>query len=111
MLAYFAQTSAAPKQSNIIVTLTDDQDLMLGSMARDGPMQNLIKHVVDKGANFTNGFAHTPICCPSRATIQTGRYMHNTGVVDNGCGGEEFVDGPEKLNVGYYLQQAGYTTS
>ena len=33
-----------------------------------------------QGAWFSNGFANTPICCPSRAEIQAGRYMHNTEV-------------------------------
>jgi N-acetylglucosamine-6-sulfatase len=108
-----AASSLAVKR-NIVFLLTDDQDLMLGSMRRDGPMQNLMKHVVDKGANFTNAFAHTPICCPSRATIQTGRYMHTNGVPDNACGGAAFVDaktGPERLNMAHYLKQAGYTSS
>ena len=46
---------AAPKP-NIIFVLTDDQDLLLGSMRRDGPMQNLIREVVDKVHHYE---AHT----------------------------------------------------
>jgi len=90
--------------------LTDDQDIILGSMDPDGPMQKTRKLVVDKGAYFTNGFATTPICCPSRAEITSGRYMHNTRVYGNDCGGMDWVDGPEKLNVATYLNDAGYTT-
>ena len=40
--------------------LTDDQDIILGSMDPDGPMQKTRKLVVDKGAYFTNGFATSP---------------------------------------------------
>ena len=46
-----------------------DQDILLGSMDPAGPMQKTRKLVVEKGAWFANGFATTPICCPSRAEI------------------------------------------
>ena len=43
-------------------------------------------------------------CCPSRAEITTGRYMHNTEVYGNDCGGMDFINGPEKLNMAYLLR-------
>ena len=46
------------------------QDIMLGSMDPDGPMQKTRKLIVDNGAWFNNAFANTPICCPSRSEIQ-----------------------------------------
>ena len=76
---------AAQTRSNIVVLLTDDQDLRLGSMlAMPFARQNL----VEAGANLTNFFVHTPICCPSRTTLLSGRYVHNnrvSGPKDPGC--------------------------
>ena len=41
---------------------------------------------LDKLANtsvkFTNGYANCPVCSPSRASFQTGKYPVNTGVTD-----------------------------
>lgn len=76
---------AAGKPSNVLFLLTDDQDITLGSLSVMPKLQRL---VTDKGAHFQNAFVNTPICCPSRAEIQTGRYMHNTGVAGNDCGGD-----------------------
>lgn len=65
---------------NVLILLTDDQDVVLGSMSPEGPCQKIRSLLVDQGTFFSNAFANTPICCPSRAEIQTGRYMHNTKV-------------------------------
>ena len=35
------------------------------------------------GTWFPNLILTTLICCPSRATLLTGRYAHNNGVYDN----------------------------
>ena len=102
------------RHPNILLILTDDQDLMLGSMAPDGPCQIILDRIGRRGVNFTNAFVNTPICCPSRAEITTGRYMHNTKVLDNSCGGKEFINGPERQNVAQQLKEklphANYTT-
>lgn len=63
----------AVQKPNVLFLLTDDQDIMLGSMDLDGPLKKTRDLIVNKGAYFTNAFANTPICCPSRAEIQTGR--------------------------------------
>merc|ERR1719482_2387582 len=56
LLACAGVVASAP---NIVVFLTDDQDVMLG------------------GATFTGMMVHTPICSPSRAELLTGRLLHN----------------------------------
>ena len=66
---------------NIVMFLTDDQDQMLGGSfpAHDGatPMPKTKAKMQDAGAMATNFFIHTPICCPSRSELVTGRYLHN----------------------------------
>ncbi|KAI8469806.1 MAG: alkaline-phosphatase-like protein [Monoraphidium minutum] len=64
---------------NIIFILVDDHDPRLNTTAY---MPLLNKHIIDKGVTFDNWFVNTPVCCPSRATILTGRHAHNTNFTD-----------------------------
>eukprot|EP01052_Picozoa_sp_SAG31_P018211 SAG31_NODE_1281_length_9019_cov_4.758072_3_plen_273_part_00 len=64
-------------QKNIIILLTDDQDLRLGSMRA---MPYTMQHIGREGANISNFFVHTPICCPSRTTLLGGKFYHNNKV-------------------------------
>jgi arylsulfatase A-like enzyme len=59
------------------------------------------------GTRFTNAYATTPLCCPSRASIMTGRYSHNTGVTRNQGGGN--LDPTTTLQA--FLSGAGYRTA
>jgi len=36
------------------------------------------------GVRFTHAASASPVCCPFRATMQTGLYIHEHGVVENG---------------------------
>ena len=74
-------TSGASKRPNIVLILTDDQDTTMGSTK---PMVEARKIIADAGVEFQNAFTTSPICCPSRASILTGRYLHNTGQVRSG---------------------------
>jgi arylsulfatase A-like enzyme len=59
------------------------------------------------GTLFANAFATTPLCCPSRASILSGRYAHNHGVTRNEFGGR--LDADHALPA--YLRAAGYRTA
>lgn len=102
-----------PKPNNILILLTDDQDVMLGSFDHMPHVKALIQ---EQGMTFVNGFVHTPICCPSRSSIMTGRYLHNCGVTNNSlsgnCYGGDWIENMEgKHTFAVHAQAAGYTTA
>ena len=63
---------------NIIIIYPDNQDLLLGSNNKTF-MPILNSHIIDNGITLNNGFVSTPVCCPSRAELLTGKYFHNIG--------------------------------
>ena len=68
-----------------------------------------------EGIRYPQGYVTDPLCCPSRASIMTGRYPHNTGVKSNvehpelGVGAASALDA--STTVQRYLDQAGYRTA
>ena len=78
LLACAGVVASAP---NIVVFLTDDQDVMLGgafpTLGDATPMPRTRELLVERGATFTGMMVHTPICSPSRAELLTGRLLHN----------------------------------
>uniref|UniRef100_A0A8C2PNX6 N-acetylglucosamine-6-sulfatase n=1 Tax=Cyprinus carpio TaxID=7962 RepID=A0A8C2PNX6_CYPCA len=67
-------------RANIVLILTDDLDVSIGGMI---PLVKTKKLIGDAGITFTNTFVASPLCCPSRASILTGKYPHNHHVVNN----------------------------
>ncbi|XP_071817804.1 N-acetylglucosamine-6-sulfatase-like [Apostichopus japonicus] len=99
------------KKPNIIFILTDDQDVTMNGIT---PMKQTQKLIGDAGMTFTNMFASTPICCPSRSSILTGNYIHNHNAVNNTiqghCSSTEWQNGPEKNTFAAHLKAENYTT-
>ncbi len=64
--------------TNVIFILTDDQTA--GELA---VMPNTQALIGSQGATFRRAYASYPLCCPSRATLLSGQYMHNHGIRGN----------------------------
>lgn len=92
-----------PDRPNIIIFMTDDQPMHTMNY-----MPVVQRELIDKGVNFTRAYATTPLCCPSRASIITGLFAQNTGVLTNRPGAPAFTKDEETIAV--WFQQAGYRT-
>jgi N-acetylglucosamine-6-sulfatase len=100
---------AAGARPNVVLVLADDLS------------DNLVKympHVLDleqRGTTFTNYTVTDSLCCPSRASIFTGEFPHDTKVVTNTApdgGWSRFTSsGDETDTFATRLSAAGYRTS
>ena len=94
--------AADPAQTrpNIVVIMTDDQDVDSLPV-----MRHLLSHPEGSWVQFSNAFVNLSVCGPSRATLLTGQYPHHNGVTGN--------DG-KRLNttniLPVWLDNAGYHT-
>ncbi len=100
----------ASTEPNIIFVMTDDMP-----KRRWTTMPTLRSHVGAEGARFTNTYVTQSLCCPSRATVLTGKYPHNHGITGNQApsGGEaEFRStGQDEDTVATRVRAAGYRTA
>jgi arylsulfatase A-like enzyme len=87
---------------NILIIVTDDQPL--GTFSSLPVTARIFGR---QGTKFTNAYATTPTCCPSRATIMVGQYVHNHGVKQNGLA--TTLD--QQNTMQRYLKDAGYFTA
>ena len=79
-LATAAAAAASTTRPNMLMVLCDDLDLVLGGMdAVHQPTH--IPALRARGLQLDHWFTHVPVCCPSRATLMTGRMFHNLALV------------------------------
>jgi len=117
---------AAPMQAyarpNIVVIQTDDQPIeQFNATWRDlynrdrQIMPNTISLIRKQGISFSNYLTPFPLCAPSRASLLSGQYAQNHGVIRIGGerGGWESYRRNRILteNLAVWLQRSGYRTS
>lgn len=101
--------SSQTKKPNIVMIMSDDQDLRLGSTDYQQVLQ---RDVHAKGTEFKNHYATTANCCPSRTSFFRGQMVHNTNITHvNAPGGnyDKFVlSGQDTDYLPFWLKDAGY---
>ena len=100
--------SVESTQPNIVFILTDDQDP--DSLRY---MPTVRRELIEKGTTLKGGMVTFPRCCPSRATMLRGQYVHNHGVSGGpDRNGSYFRSaGLDKSTVATWLHDAGYRTA
>ncbi|MBB5034240.1 sulfatase [Prosthecobacter vanneervenii] len=82
-LVFCASVLPAAERPNVVFFLVDDlgqRDLgCYGSSFYETPN---IDRLAKEGARFTDAYAACPVCSPTRAAIQTGRWPQRTGITD-----------------------------
>jgi N-acetylglucosamine-6-sulfatase len=99
-----------PERPNVVFILADDLDKqLLVSHLDDYPN---IRTLAANGVTFQNAFVTNSLCCPSRATMLTGQYSHNHGVMHNDPpdGGAQAFMHLEPNALPVWLDNAGYAT-
>lgn len=64
-----------------------------------------IDKLAENGVMFNNNFTNNPVCLPSRVSMFSGRYPHQTGVLCNKSKGELLHF---QKSLPWYFKQAGY---
>lgn len=68
---YLPYQQPRERKPNIVLILTDDQDVELGSL---NFMPRTLRRIRDEGAELRHAYVTTPMCCPSRSSLLTGRF-------------------------------------
>ena len=103
------RAAAVPRPStrpNIIFILTDDQRFDELGFLNPEIRTPVLDRMAREGVHLKNAFVTTSLCSPSRASILTGRYMHDHRIVDNNAADERGLSFFPQL-----LQNAGYQTA
>jgi arylsulfatase A-like enzyme len=102
-----AAASFAAERPNILFIFTDDHcEQALSAYDPSRMTTPQMDRIANEGVRFDRCYVTNAICGPSRAVIQTGKYSHLNGFLDNGS----TFDGSQQT-FPKLLQKAGYQTA
>lgn len=101
-----ANLKAQTDTPNILYIFTDQQTASAMSCAGNPDLKTPnIDRLASRGIRFTNAYCAAPLPSPSRASMFTGYYPHQTGILKNGVPiPDEFINN----TCGHLLAKAGY---
>lgn len=107
---------AASEKPNVIIIMADDlgyADVSAYGIKRLNTPN--IDRIGNEGVKFTDGYASAPVCSPSRAGTQTGRYQERFGFeFNNGPARRDAEEGlgldVGEITLGQQLRNNGYRT-
>jgi len=107
LFVFLAATVRAADRPNVLFILCDDlRPQALGCYGSPHVKTPNIDRLAAEGVRFANMFCTTSLCSPSRASLLTGLYAHQHGVVDN------FTELPARLaHWPARLHEVGYATA
>ena len=96
----------AATRPNVVVIMTDDQ-----TVSQMSALAAVRTRIAALGTTFDRSIDPIPLCCPARASLLTGQYPHNHGVIANSGahGGYSALD--QTNTVARWLHDAGYRTA
>ena len=96
----------AVKRPNVLFLFPDQmRGQAMGCMGNPDVITPHLDQLASEGLLFRNTFANTPVCCPARANILTGKYAHANGMIANDLRLRE-----SETSVAEIFGEAGYRT-
>lgn len=99
------EDSASPERpANLLFILSDQHNRdSLGCYGHPLVETPHLDALAARGGRFSSAYCNSPLCVPSRASLATGRYVHQTGYWDNASPYEGRIPG-----WGHRLTEAGH---
>ena len=72
-----------PRPSILLIMPDQMRGQDMGCMGNPEVRTPNLDRLASQGLLFRNTFANTPVCCPARAILLTGKYAHTNGMVAN----------------------------